>query len=156
MGTRSFQSFHWGKPVVLQSDHKPLIKLLSTEGVSSASARLARLSMRMKDYTYKILYVPAKDNLKADFLSRLPNPVEVCEEDPWIDYKVALVHDSGLSAIEHKDWIEKHSEDKVLLEIIKYMSEGWPKKETLLKECKAFWDIRSELSKENDIIFRGC
>lgn len=112
--------------------------------------------MRMKDYVYSIVYVPGKENLMADCLSRLPNPLAVCEDDPWNDFKVALIHDSGLPAIEWKVWENKHLEDKVLLEVVRYMTEGWPKKELLSDECRAFWEIRSELSMEKDIIYRGC
>lgn len=44
VGDEPFRKFIWGRKFILRSDHKPLAKLLTTEGLSRASARIARLS----------------------------------------------------------------------------------------------------------------
>ena len=59
-----------GLPFVIETDHKPLVPLLTTKQVDSLSPRLQRYRMRMQRYTYEVRHIAGKDNLLADILSR--------------------------------------------------------------------------------------
>lgn len=89
-----FRVFVWGKECLIRSDHKPLVCLLTTEGMLKASARIARLSMRLQHFVYTIVYVPGKD-VTADFLSRMPLPLKENTHNEWDDFQIALLHNEG-------------------------------------------------------------
>jgi hypothetical protein len=64
-----FRGYVEGSPVTVISDHQPLKWLLS---LKSPSGRLARWALRIQGYDLKIDYVPGRQNLVADTLSRPP------------------------------------------------------------------------------------
>lgn len=150
-----FRSFVWGKTVTIRTDHRPLVKILSAEGIVGASARLARISIRMREYNYKMMFVPGKDNVLADCLSRLPSPLEQCVEDPWGEFNIALILDSGEPAPTREEWLNEQCRDQELQVVAKYICEGWPKQHKILGSLKRFWDIRTELTLEGDLVLRG-
>jgi hypothetical protein len=64
-----FRGYVEGSPVTVISDHQPLKWLLS---LKSPSGQLARWALRIQGYDLKIDYVPGRQNLVADTLSRPP------------------------------------------------------------------------------------
>lgn len=149
-----FRAFVWGKPVTIFCDHKPLVKLLTTDGTVNASARIARLSIRMQDFIHKVVYLPGKDNILADCLSRLPLRLEECEDDNYDDFQVAFVHDDGGCAVS-REWAMECNEDDILQFVKECIRDNWLAKSKCNDKLRPFWEIRSQLSIENDTILRG-
>ena len=54
------------------TDHKPLIPLINTKNLSETPLRCQRMLMRLVCFHVKAKYVPGKDMLVADTLSRSP------------------------------------------------------------------------------------
>ena len=63
-----------GSRFILETDHKPLIPLLSTKDLEELPIRVQRFRLRMMRYDYDVVHVPGKELNTADFLSRLPLP----------------------------------------------------------------------------------
>lgn len=61
-----------GTKFLLETDHKPLIPLLSTKNLEDLPLRVQRFRLRMMRYCYEIVHVPGKDLHTADYLSRQP------------------------------------------------------------------------------------
>ena len=61
-----------GSKFTLETDHKPLIPLLSTKNLEDLPIRVQRFRLRMMRYQYEIIHVPGKELNTADFLSRSP------------------------------------------------------------------------------------
>ena len=61
-----------GSKFTLETDHKPLIPLLSTKNLDDLPFRIQRFHLRMMPYHYDIIHVSGKDLHTADFLSREP------------------------------------------------------------------------------------
>jgi len=63
-----------------QTDHKPLVEILSTKDllVDELSPRLQRFRMNILRYSYNVNYIPGKDLIIADALSRGPRD-KLCE-----------------------------------------------------------------------------
>ena len=61
-----------GSKFTLETDHKPLIPLLSTKNLEDLPVRIQRFRLRMMRYQYDIIHVPGKDLNTADYLSRSP------------------------------------------------------------------------------------
>ena len=61
-----------GSKFELETDHKPLVPLLSTKSLEELPVRIQRFRLRLMRYQYTINHVPGKEINTADFLSRAP------------------------------------------------------------------------------------
>ncbi len=68
-GMDKFHQYTYGRKVIVQSDHKPLENIVR-KPLLHAPKRLQRMLMRLQKYDFDITYVPGKDMLLADALSR--------------------------------------------------------------------------------------
>ena len=57
-----------------ETDHKPLIPLLSTKNLDELPPRIQRFHMHLMRYHFTISHVPGKNLVIADTLSRAPMP----------------------------------------------------------------------------------
>lgn len=100
-GCEKFHEYIYGREVVLETDHKPLIAI-STKALGDAPPRIQRLMLRLQKYSLTFEFTPGKHLVMADALSR-----------------ASLTH-TGSSNTEHEvqvhvDCIQKHipvSEEK--------------------------------------------
>ena len=72
-----FQSYLFGKPFTVRTDHSPLQYL---SRMKSASGRLTRWALQIQPYQFVVEAIPGSENRFADYLSRLPSsaPVSSC------------------------------------------------------------------------------
>ena len=56
----------------INTDHKPLVPLFSTKHLDELPERVQRFRLRMMRFEFSISYVPGKELLIADALSRAP------------------------------------------------------------------------------------
>lgn len=66
-GVEKFHRFLYGRHFTLESDHRPLQYLNSSD---SQSPRLMRWSLALQPYRYTVKYIRGEDNFCADCLSR--------------------------------------------------------------------------------------
>ena len=66
-GVDKFRYYLLGKEFLLEVDHRPLVYLNKLKG---SNARLMRWALCLQTYRFRIVYVPGKENLGADLLSR--------------------------------------------------------------------------------------
>ena len=125
-----FAKFLIGMEFHLQTDHKPLIPLLSTKDIYRAPPRIQRLLMRLMPYMFKPIHIPGKLLKVADGLSRSPTDghdnLSILE---LVDDQEAMIKSlnwpasaSKLNAIH-----EKNQKDPLVSATIDYMLKGWPK-----------------------------
>ena len=67
-----FRDFVTGLDFELQTDHKPLVPLLSSKDLSQMPPRILRFRMRMMRFAPTVVHVLGKDQITADALSRAP------------------------------------------------------------------------------------
>lgn len=65
---QSLKPFLYGIKVVIFTDHKPLLFL---QNMSLVNQRVARTLEELNDIDYELRYIPGKDNIVADVLSRV-------------------------------------------------------------------------------------
>ncbi|KAI3360622.1 hypothetical protein L3Q82_002488 [Scortum barcoo] len=56
----------------LETDHKPLVPLLSTKALDELPPRVLRFRLRLMKFTFDIVHVPGKCLITADTFSRAP------------------------------------------------------------------------------------
>jgi hypothetical protein len=67
-GIEKFSPYLYGKPFIIQCDHQPLQHL---QRMKTSNSRLMRWAMQLQPYNFSVEAIPGKDNVGADFLSRL-------------------------------------------------------------------------------------
>lgn len=74
---RYLRPYLYGVKFLVRTDHQPL-KWLSS--LKEPNSRLIRWKIKLSEYEFDIEYVKGKDNKVADFLSRLENDNDDCED----------------------------------------------------------------------------
>ena len=67
-----FQDYLTGLTFHIETDHKPLVPLLSTKCLDEMPLRVQRFKLRLMRYHYTISHTAGKDLCTADILSRAP------------------------------------------------------------------------------------
>ena len=89
---RKLDRFLFGRKFRVYTDHRPLLQIFSKRNF--ATRRIGRLVLRLQEYVFETEYIPGKDHLLADHLSR-----------------VKMVNSTLLSSTdEYKEFIEAHLE----------------------------------------------
>ena len=92
-GCERFNHYVYGKPVEVNSDHKPLVPVTKKPLVKSPP-RLQRLLLRLQKYDISIIYVPGKHMNVADTLSRASLNEKFVDSE-LIDDMEVVVHKSS-------------------------------------------------------------
>ena len=67
-GCKYFHQYLYGREFVLESDHRPLQILKSS---NCANGRITRWALALQDYDFVVRIIPGVDNHGADILSRV-------------------------------------------------------------------------------------
>ena len=144
----------------IETDHKPLVPLLSSRNVEDLPARVQRFRMRIMRFTYSLSHVPGKSLYTADTLSpaHLVNPLNREEEKLEADVQAYVdVIVKYLPATEDRleDFRTQQQHDEIKRQLITYCSEGWPEKPQLPSPLKVYWPERSDLTVQQGLLMKG-
>lgn len=65
---KTFEPYVWGKHFTIRTDHKPLVHLYNLKNPTS---KLSLIRMDLETFNFTIVYIPGKQNVTADALSRI-------------------------------------------------------------------------------------
>ena len=153
-GLEKFHQYTYGRPVTVNSDHKPL-EVIVTKPLHRAPKRLQRMLLRLQNYDYKLMYRKGKMMELADTLSRayLSDDQDLGShkdiENVNMDYlpiSEALIRD-----------IQRHTETDESLQVLKRtIVSGWPEsKGEVHLLITPYFHFRDELSVQHGVIFKG-
>ena len=95
-----FSDYILGSKFDIETDHKPLVPLLSNKRLDDLPPRVLRFRQRMAKYDYSISHVPGKFLYTADTLSRDPMvKQDQCNLEKEVETFVDAVMDFSLPAI---------------------------------------------------------
>lgn len=123
-----FQSYLLGLNFTIETDHKPLVPLLSMKSLNALPPHIIRFCLHLSSFTQSVVHVPGKLLYTADTLSRAPldsliDSVEEGVED--LGYAVV----AALPASPHTlDVYRKaQSRDPICQQLAEFCHTGWPK-----------------------------
>lgn len=149
-GVQKFHKFIYGHAVDVQTDHKPIVSIMSKHVSKLGSPRLKRLRLKLLMYNLNVYYVPGRLVHFADMLSR--NSLNVTEYDSEM---LNMVHSVSrylpLSPEKKISLRQATSNDPVLTKIINYYYHGWPK--TVTKDCQRFEKLKDSIYIQDGLLF---
>ena len=151
-----FHQYTYGRKVTVQSDHKPLENIVR-KPLLSAPKRLQRMMMRIQKYDVDVVYLPGKDMVLADTLSRayLPECSAFGSVEAEIETVNMLQH-VPISADSLSSIRSATTQDSTLQKLIETIQQRWPNDKTKTpSEIRPYFSFQDELSHQDGIVFRG-
>ena len=154
-----FQDYLLGMRFHVETDHKPLVPLLSSKNLDELPIRVQRFRLRLMRFSYSISHVPGKDLVTADTLSRAP-VLDPTLADEKFQLKLHAFLDlviQNLPATEERlQEIQRHQDrDPVCSQVKHYCQYGWPHKSTPKGPIKKYAPAVEELSVHKGLLLRG-
>ena len=141
-----FADYLIGLQFHIETDHKPLVPLLSTKNLDDLPARVQRFRMRMMRFTYTISHVPGKHLYTAD-KGKLESDVKA-----YVDSVVKYLPTTENRLEELRC---QQQQDEVTRQLVTYCYEGWPDRSHLPGPLNSFWPERSELTIQQGLLMKG-
>ena len=153
-----FAKYLVGLKFSLHTDHKPLISIINKQDLDKAPVRCQRLLLRLMRFSATATYVPGKELLIADTLSR--SPLECSEtSDTQLDveaYVDAVMENKPISTQKLEQIKAETANDPQLQTAIKYTKHGWPEHARgVPDDVQDLYGTRAELSVVDDMLILG-
>ena len=136
----------------LLTDHRPLVPLMNTKRIDEAPLRCQRLLMRAMRFNPVVEYVPGKQLVIADALSRKPLQSRDHHDDELelsddIEAHIEAVQQSWPVTTDRLAEIrEETSKDPVMTLLSGYIEKGWPKYErSVPQSARTYYNNRTAL-----------
>ena len=147
-----WHQYTFGRPVKIQSDHKPL-EAIFQKPLSSAPRRLQGMMLRIQGYDLHIVYKKGKEMTLADTLSRayIYRPSEQQDIETINSLDFILIRPERLEKLKAAT-----AQDENLQTLKAIIMSGWPDdKTTLPAEITPYFSFRDELSVQDGLIIKG-
>ena len=156
----SFSDFLMGLVFHIQTDHKPLVPLLSTKCLDELLLGVQRFRMRLIRFQFSISHVQGKNFVTADTLSRAPAPKIMDKSDTSFRNEVEAYVNAVLQAIpameRRLEEIRRYQEeDEIFQHVMGYCQSDWPAKATLPGVIKPYHQVASQLTVEKGLLMRA-
>ncbi|KAL7881030.1 hypothetical protein SRHO_G00032840 [Serrasalmus rhombeus] len=153
-------SYLLGLKFRLETDHKPLVPLLSTKALDELPPRVLRFRLRLLRFSFDIVHVPGKSLITADTLSRAPIQHTFTAEEKENEAEVKVFLDAvtqSLPATEHRlnEIAAKQQADPICAQLIRYCKTEWPERHALPLELTPFWPEKDNLTLNGQLLLRG-
>lgn len=154
--TKKTHYYIYGREVLVETDHKPLVPIFKKNIAQIGSTRLQSLRIKMMIYNLNVQYRPGSKMHIADLLSR--DPLAHKEEDEVLLNNV--IHSiTALTPVADpvKEKIRQATQqDPELQELIRYVQQGWPVSRNKLPEyLRHYWQHREEIHQDSGLLFFG-
>lgn len=151
-----YSEYILGAKYTLETDHKPLVPLLSSKELHKLPPRIQRFRLRLMRFDPEVIHVPGKQQITADALSRAP------ARDPT-EADIAFVNDTsaharqvvqGLPTTSTKlqEIITLQKQDPETREIRNYCQRGWPSFIHANPLLQQYWSYQRNLTIIDDLL----
>lgn len=149
-GCKKFHKYIYGTQVDVQTDHKPIVSIMSKHVNKLGSPRLKRIRLKLFMYDLNVYYVPGKLVHFADMLSR--NSLSVIEQDTEMLQMVHTVSKYLPMSPEMKNQFKNAtSNDKICEKLSNYYLNGWPR--NISKDCLVYSKFKDSIYMQDGLLF---
>ena len=154
-GAQKFHMYVYGRRVIVETDHKPLESIFR-KPLNDAPPRLQRMLLKLTKYDLDVRYVPGKQQVISDCLSRAPISDTAPATEPEDVIGINLIEDLGFESSTLKRFKETSSNDETSRVVMEYVLKGWPsEKEQVDELAREYWSFKEELSVEDGLLFKS-
>ena len=157
-GCTSLHEYLYARPFSVDSDHKSL-KTIFNYNINEAPPRIQRFLLQLQKYDFKVNYIPGKDLIVSDTLSRAPsgtNTSEIKEEEVTAQVNT-IISSLPVSSNRMKQIKEETLRDTTLSKLALIIQTGWPDdRSSVPDEIKPYFNHRNELTIVKGIIMKGA
>ncbi|GFX84659.1 uncharacterized protein K02A2.6 [Trichonephila clavipes] len=154
-GLEHFNYYTYGRIVTVPTNHKPILGL-SKKPYDTISPRLQLMLLRLNKYNIQLEYVPGKNLVIADALSRAQSTTDNFDE---VLGQEATVRINLLTQASPTKWEEIASltaVDSEMKDVLFHVNNGWPQKKKTKIAAQPYCHCKEELySTKEGIICRG-
>lgn len=170
LGVERFEQCVYGRPVKIQTDHKPLESIFR-KSLHSAPKRLQRMLLRLQKYDLQVSYKKGTEMYLADTLSRAYRVRKSTRENVAGDVMyIEEMRGDIEGELEHINMIQylpvseptqtaiqqATESDATLRELKTTIRRGWPAtKAEVSANISGYFTFRDELSLQNGLVFKG-
>ena len=138
-----FSPYILGMTVQLETDHKPLVPLLSHTHLDNLPPRVLRFCLRLMRFSYTICHMPGKLLYTADALSRcpmrLPHTLDIITQQETVESHItAIVMQLPASEELLKVYRSVQMQDPLCSKVINFTKSGWPSNQQVHPNLKPF------------------
>ena len=149
-----------GKSITIETDHKPLVPLLTKHTIDKLPPRIQRYKMRLMRFNIKdVRHVSGKLLYTADTLSRKIAqrriPLPTIDENEMNAHVASVMEALPASDPKLKEIQQAQEKDEICQQIKKYCLDKWPDKHQVSNAIKPYWSIRGELTIIQNILLKG-
>ena len=153
-----FNDFLYGQRFLVENDHKPL-KDISQKPVLKSLPRIQRFLLRLQKYQFTTNYIPGKDMVVTDTLSRayLSNTstpeIDTSDMTRYVHFVISnlLISDDKLLKFQRET-----SRDPDLEKLREYTEKGWPQqKQDVDSLVHPYYKYRDEITAANGLLLRN-
>ena len=148
-GAEKCRQYLLGRSFILRTDHKPLLTLFNRHNAIPmlTSTRLKKWRLALSACCYTMEFVPGKQNVFADYLSRKPEQVmptraEMVEEQVLLLSNENVVNADSIACETRKD--------PVLKQLLQFTKHEWPS--DVSAELLPYYRKRFELTVQNGVL----
>lgn len=154
-----FDYFLVGTQFQVETDHKPLVKLLGRSDLANLPLRCQRFKLRLMRYDFKIFYTPGPQMFLADLLSRPAG--EATSQERERAQRVELHVRMTIETEEMHDDImleeirRQGSGDEIYQRVLSEIRSDWPRRGKDYKgELQGYWAQKEHLSESQGLLMR--
>lgn len=155
-GCQKFHHYIYGRPVEVESDHKPLENIFG-KPLNQAPPRIQRFVLQLQKYDISVTYKPGKTMYVSDTLSRMYLHETHEKLVPDLDInEIQLNAHLPISPEKYEQFKKETKNDNVMQLLKKTVENGWPsEKSDLPEEVKPYWQFQNEITSIDNLMYKG-
>ena len=139
----------------LETDHKPLVPLLSTKALDELPPRVLRFRLRLMKFTFDVVHVPGKRLITADALSGAPVKHTFTQEEKDNEAEVKVFVDAVIQSLPVTEArLREFKRNGKRIQFVKNSSDT-ARQGALPLELGAYWPERETITLPGELLLRG-